>query len=141
MSAENEALLRRWFDEVWNKGREVAIDEMMAGHAVVHGLGTADMHGIAGFKPFYNSFRSAFPDIRISIDAVISQGDIVAARWSGSGTHRGADLGVPATGKVVQLNGMTFARMQNGKIVEGWNSFDQLGMLQQIGAVPEPTAT
>jgi steroid delta-isomerase-like uncharacterized protein len=141
MSAENEALLRRWFDEVWNKGREAAIDDMLAGHAVVHGLGTADMHGVAGFKPFFTAYRSTFPDITITVDAVISQGDIVAARWTASGTHRGSDLGVPATGKTVRMSGMSFIRVQAGKIVEGWNSFDQLGMLQQIGAVPLPTAT
>ncbi len=64
--------------------------------------------------------------------------DIVAARWSGTGTHRGDGLGFPATGRQVRLSGMTFVRIQNGKLVEGWNVFDQLGMFQQLDIVKLP---
>ena len=66
---------------------------------------------------------------------MVAEGDIVAARWSGTGTHRGDGLGIPATHISVKFSGMTFARIQNGKLVEGWNVFDQLGMLQQLGVV------
>ena len=92
MSTENIALVRKWFEEVWNKGRVGAIDELLASHAVVHGLG-ADLRGPAGFKSFHSAYRDAFPDVMIQIDDIVAQGDIVAARWSGTGTHRGEGLG------------------------------------------------
>ena len=140
MSIENIALVRRWFEEVWNQGRAEAIDELLADHAAVHGLGATDLHGSAEFKPFYSAYRNAFPDLTIQIDDIVAEGDVVAARWSGIGTHRGDGLGFAATGRRVHFNGMTFIRVEGGKMVEGWNSFDQLGMLQQLGVVNLPPA-
>jgi steroid delta-isomerase-like uncharacterized protein len=141
MSTENKALVRRWFEEVWNKGRAAAVDEMLASHAAIHGLGD-DLQGPAGFKPFHAAYRNAFPDVSLQIDDIVAEGDIVAARWSGTGTHRGDGLGFAATGKHVRFTGMTFVRVQGGKLVEGWNNFDQLGMLQQLGVVnPAPAAS
>ncbi len=140
MSAENKTLVRRWFDEVWNKGRAAAIDELLASHAVVHGLGAVDLQGSAGFKPFHAAYLGAFPDLNIQIDDVIAEGDIVAVRWSCTGTHRGDGLGFAATGKRAHFSGMTFVRVAGGKLIEGWNSFDQLGMLQQLGVVDLPPA-
>lgn len=137
MSTENKALVRRWFEEVWNKGRAAAIDEMLASETVVHGLGT-DLHGPAGFKPFHTAYRNAFPDVRIQIDDIVAEGDTVAARWSGTGTHRGDGLGFKATGRHVHFAGMLFVRVERGELVEGWNNFDQLGMLQQLGVVNLP---
>lgn len=137
MSSDNKALVHRWFEEVWNNGRSAAIDEMMAAGCVVHGLGP-DLQGPEGFKPFQNSYRDAFPDVKLKVDDLVSEGNIVAARWSGTGTHRGSGLGFAATGRKVNFTGMVFVRIENGKLVEGWNNFDQLGMLQQlgVGAVP-----
>ena len=135
MSSENKALVQRWFDEVWTKGSVASIDTLMAPSCMVHGLGE-DMPGPENFKVFHAAYRDAFPDVRIELDSMVAEGDIVAARWSGTGTHRGNGLGFAATGRQVQFSGMTFARIQDGKLVEGWNVFDQLGMLQQIGIVP-----
>jgi predicted ester cyclase len=137
MSSDSEALVRRWFEEVWNQGREAAIDEMLAGHSVVHGLG-GDLDGPAGFKQFQRAYRSASPDMHLHLDAIVSNGDTVAARWSGTGTHRGPGLGFEATGRHVQFTGMTFIRVEEGRFVEGWNSMDQLGLLQQLGVVNLP---
>jgi steroid delta-isomerase-like uncharacterized protein len=134
MSEANKALIRRWFDEVWTKGSVDAIDELMSTSAVICGLGE-DFCGPDGFKPFHAAYRAAFPDVEIHVDDVVAEGDMVAARWSGSGTHRGDALGFPATGKRVEFRGMVFARVEDGKLVAGWNNFDQLGMLQQLGAV------
>jgi len=139
MSSENKALLRRWFDEVWNSGRVEAIDELLSSDAVIHGLG-ADTRGPDGFKPFHAAYRSAFPDVALRIDEIVAEGNIVALRWSGTGTHRGAGLGFDATGRRVQFSGMVFARVENGRFVEGWNNFDQLGMLQQLGVSSVPPA-
>jgi steroid delta-isomerase-like uncharacterized protein len=137
MSAENKVLVRRWFEEVWNKGRAAAIDEMLASSGLVHGLGPHPQSN-AEFKKFYAAYRNAFPDVTIHIDAMVAEGDVVAARWSGKGTHRGDGLGFAATGKSVHFSGMIFVRIEGGKLVEGWNVFDQLGMLQQVGMVSVP---
>ena len=87
------------------------------------------------------AYRNAFPDLTVRIDDLVAEGDIVAARWSGTGTHRGGGMGFAATGRGIQFSGMVFVRVQNGRLVEGWNNFDQLGMLQQLGAVTLPAAT
>jgi steroid delta-isomerase-like uncharacterized protein len=139
MSNDNKALVRRWFKEVWNEGRVAAIDEMFASHGVVHGLG-ADLNGPAGFKPFHAAYRDAFPDVRIQIDDIVAEGNIVAVRWSGTGTHRGSGLGFAPSGRQVRFTGMVFFRVEQGTLVEGWNNFDQLGMLQQLGVVNLPSS-
>ncbi|HEY6615073.1 MAG TPA: ester cyclase [Vicinamibacterales bacterium] len=118
-------------------GRAASIDEMLASDAVVHGLGPS-LRGPSEFKPFQALYRSAFPDIDIQVDDVLAEGDLVAARWSGVGTHRGDGLGFRATSKRAQFKGLVILRVRDGKIVEGWNSFDQLGMLQQLGVVTLP---
>jgi steroid delta-isomerase-like uncharacterized protein len=137
MSTENKALVRRWFDDVWTRGRGDLMEEMLAADSVVHGLGP-DLHGPAGFRPFFVAYRTAFPDVAVRVDDIVAEGDIVAARWTATGTHNGNGLGFSATGKKVRFSGMVFARVRDGKMIEGWNSFDQLGMLQQLGVVNLP---
>jgi steroid delta-isomerase-like uncharacterized protein len=139
MSIENKTLVQRWFSEVWNEGRADAIDEMLADDAAVHGLGP-DLHGPAEFKHFHSAYRNAYPDVTIHIDDLVAEDDMVAVRWSASGTHRGDGLGFPATGRRAQFTGMVFVRIKEGKLVEGWNNFDQLGMLLQLGIVSLPSA-
>src|SRR5215210_4161609 len=100
MSEENKAFIRRWFDEVWNKGREEAIDEMFSEEGVAHGLGDTpeqDIHGASEFKPFFHSFRGAFPNIEIVVEDTVSEGDKVAARCSVRAKHAGDTLGFAAT--------------------------------------------
>lgn len=134
MSAENKALVERWFEEVWNKGRSEAIDEMMAPDARAHGLGP-DAMGPAAFKQFHAAFRAAFPDVRVRIDDIIAEGDRVAYRLTAFGTHRGDGLGFPATNCSCSFSVMGSARIAGGKIVEGWNLIDELGMRTQLGVV------
>jgi steroid delta-isomerase-like uncharacterized protein len=133
MSAENKAIVTRWFDEVWNQGKAETIDKLLAPHAIVHGLGPAPLVGPAGFKAFHAAYRNAFPDVALQVDDLIAEGDRVVARWSGRGTHKGDGLGFAATNKPANFRGMTIVRVQNGQLVEGWNQFDQFGMLQQLG--------
>lgn len=137
MAVKNEDLVRRWFSEVWNQGRESAVDDLLAGDAVVHGLGEPDVavRGPAGFKPFLSKFQSAFTDIQITVDQTIAEGDWVASRWSARMTHRGDQLGVPATGERIQVTGMSMGRFQGGKMVEAWNSWDQLALMEQTKAL------
>jgi predicted ester cyclase len=137
MSAENKALVRRWFDEVWNKRRTDAIAEMMAPDAVVHGLGP-ELRGPSGFKPFHASFCDAFPTLRVELDDLIAEGDRVACRFTASVVHGGNGLGFAATNLPARFSGMTIARVKDGKIVEGWNVLDQVGMLTQLGVMKAP---
>src|SRR5262245_22106574 len=134
---DNKALVRRWFDEVWNQGRADTIDEMLSPVSLVHGLGEP-LKGIEAFKAFHRAYREAFPDVRIHIEEMIAEGDLVAARWTATGTHRGDGLGIPATNKPARFTGMVISRFENGRLVEGWNNFDQLGMFQQLGVVKLP---
>ncbi|MBV9211755.1 MAG: ester cyclase [Acidobacteria bacterium] len=137
MSEENKALIRRWFEEVWNKGREDAIDEMLADEAVVHGLADESgqpLHGLQDFHAFHQKFRQAFPDIYVTVDDVITEGDKGAVRCSVRGSHTGDSLGFEASHKPVEFTGMSMVRIADGKIVEAWNNFDFMNMYQQIGA-------
>ena len=138
MSEENKALVRRWFEEVWNKGRSDAIDEMFAADGIAHGLSDDvgnPLKGPAGFKPFHEIFRGAFPDIDVVVEETIAEGDLVAARCSVRGKHTGDHLGIAASNAPVQFTGMTMARIKDGKIVEAWNNFDFMKMNKQIGAI------
>ena len=137
MAQENSILIRRWFEEVWNNGRMEAIDEMASPDVIGHGQAQhATDIGLKEFKPFVQALRSAFPDMKVTIDYVIEQGDKVVARWTSTMTHRGEFLGIAPTGKKATITGTTTQRISGGKIVEGWDNWDQLGLLVQIGAVP-----
>jgi steroid delta-isomerase-like uncharacterized protein len=138
MSAENKALVNRWFEEVWNRGRADAIDEMFASDGVAHGLGGQDLHGPADFKVFHAAFLGAFPDARVQMDELIAEGDKVAYRFTATGTHQGDGLGFAATGRAARFIGMGTVRIAGGRIVEGWNVLDQLGMLTQLGVAQVP---
>jgi steroid delta-isomerase-like uncharacterized protein len=138
-TSDNVATVRRWFEEVWNKGRAEAIDELFAEEGVAHGLasegGVEGLRGPAGFKVFHQRFREAFPGVEVVVDDAISDGDKVAARCTVRARHEGDALGYRATGRPVEFTGMTFARVRDGKIVEAWNSFDFMSMFEQIGVL------
>ena len=134
----NKALIQRWFEEVWNRGREELIEQMRAPDTVATGLGegTHESLGDAPFRAFYTNLRGTLPDLRVKIEDIIAEGDMVATRLSVEGTHMG-DVLAPATGRKVKFAGIVMARIVNGKITEAWNNLDQLGMLKQIGALPD----
>ncbi len=134
--SDNKALTQRWFDEVWNKGRADAIDEMFADDGIAHGLSEDIEHpitGPAGFRPFHATFRGAFPDIQVVVEEMIAEGDKVAARCTVRGRHDGNELGVAATKAPVDFTGIAIVRIRDGKIVEAWNNFDFMRMNRQIG--------
>ena len=136
MALENSQLIRRWFDQVWNKGRADVIDQMS--HPETRGYGQAE-HGrqidMDGFKKLWSDLRSAFPDIQFTIHDTIEQGEKVAARWTATMTHKGEFLGFAPTGRTANITGISLQRWENGKIMEGWDNWDQLGLLVQLGAV------
>ena len=137
MRAESVQFVETWFEEVWRKGSSEAIDQMVADDAVMHGLGEADavVRGGAGFKPFVQLMRGAFPDVDIRPMQMIEEDDLIATRWVATMTHQGDQLGVPATGRRVSVTGVTIVRLRDGKIVEAWNHYDQMSLMQQIGAL------
>ena len=137
-TSDNAALIRRWFEEVWNQGREEAIDELFAEEGVAHGLADVAggaLRGPSGFKPFFRSFREAFPEIEVVVEDTVTEGDKVAARCTVRGLHRGDTLGFKATHSPVEFDGIAIVRISGGKIVEAWNNFDFMSMYQQLGAL------
>ena len=140
MIEKNIALVYRWFEEVWNQGLEKTIDELFSPVGIAHGLSDTDMdvQGPAQFKPFVRNLRGSLPDIRITVEDTVAQDDKVMARVVVEGTHTGDGLGVPPSGRRVRIAGIVLVRISGGQIVEGWNSWDQLGLLRQVGAISAP---
>ncbi len=132
----NKALIRRWFEEVWNKGRADAIGEMMAEDCVIHGLSEDGQPlDLAAFFSFHTTFREAFPAIQVVVEDVITEGDKVAARCSVRGKHQGDSLGFKATGATAEFDGIGLARVKDGRFVEVWNNFDFMKMYKQLGVM------
>ncbi|HEY2861146.1 MAG TPA: ester cyclase [Terracidiphilus sp.] len=145
MLEQNKQLARRWFEEVWNQGSEVAIDEMFHPDGKAHGFPDAQsaLEGPEAFKEIHRSFHQIFSDIHVQVEDVIAEGDRVAIRWFATLTHRGDGLGFPATGKTARMEGSSFVTVQGGQIHTGWNHMDFQGLvsrLQQRAAEPEPDA-
>jgi predicted ester cyclase len=131
------SLLRRWFDEVWNEGNEATIDELFPADGVIWGVGRpeAASHGPAEFKAFYRTFRGACPDIHFTMEHVVQEGDTAFARWTATLTHTGEGLGMPPTNRKMKLSGMSELKTRDGKIIVGWNVWDQVGMARELGVL------
>jgi steroid delta-isomerase-like uncharacterized protein len=143
LSETNKTVSRRFFEEVFGKGKLNVLDEIIAENHVNSGPGALPElpTGPDGAKQLVTVYRNAFPDIRFTIDEQIAEGDKVVTRWSADGTHKGELVGIPATGKTSTVTGITVDRFVNGKIAETWGIFDQFGMMQQLGVIPMPEAT
>jgi predicted ester cyclase len=130
-------LIRRWFDEVWNQGNETTIDELFPADGVIWGVGRPEVasHGPAEFKAFYAGLRGACPDINFTMEQVIQEGDTAFARWTATMTHSGDGLGMAPTNKQMKLCGMSALKVRDGKIIEGWNVWDQVGMARELGVL------
>jgi steroid delta-isomerase-like uncharacterized protein len=137
MSKQNKSIARKVFEDIQSQGNLALIDEIVASDYVGH-TPPADIHGPEGAKQYDALLREAFPDLQITVEDQIAEGDKTVTRWTFQGTHKGQFQGMPPTGKQVTMSGMTIFRVANGKIVEGWNNPDLLSMLQQLGAVPAP---
>jgi len=138
MSEQNKTAVRRLFDELWNKGNLPVAEELIAPTYTHHDASTPDVgRGPESEKKRVTHYRNAFPDMRLTIEDIIAEGETVVARWSCRGQHKGELNGIAPTGKQVAISGVTIARFANGKMVEGYVNWDTLGLMQQLGVVPE----
>lgn len=132
----NKALVRRFFEEVWSTGDLSLRDEFLAADYRGHMAGAEQAIDRNGWTGWFLGFRTAFPDAQFTIEDMIAEGDRVAARLTMRGTHLGPLNGASATGRAVVVTGMSIERVENGRIVEGWNQNDALGLLGQLGLLP-----
>jgi len=137
---EIKALERRWFEES-NKGKAAAmavIDELHVADYVFHGGTGEEIRGLKDYKQYMSGYYRVFPDLHVTIDDMVAEGDKVATRWTLTGTHKGEIEGVPPTGKKMTIRGVSIERVVGGKFVETWERYDSLGFMQQLGLVPKP---
>lgn len=133
----NKAIVRRWVEEYWNQGNVALLEETHAADFVLHNP-DGPVHRHEGFRQFAAMLRTAFADIHVTLDDAIAEGDKVAWRYTFRGTHSGALLGIPPTGRVVTITGSVLSRFADGKWAEDWHHQDTLGMLHQLGATALP---
>jgi steroid delta-isomerase-like uncharacterized protein len=137
MSAENKALVRRFFDEVCNKRQLGLADQFFATNHAYHDPSSPWIGpGPQGMKELVGVYQSAFPDSHWQVEDMVDSGDTVVTRWTGRGTHSAELLGIAPTGRQVKVAGVWIHRFSGHQIAESWNVWDTLGMLQQLGAVP-----
>ena len=137
MSAEeNKALLRRTYEAV-NQGNLTAFFELFTPDFVLHN-GSMTIQGLEAFKQIEAMLLTALPDIHYAVEDIIGEGDKVAVRLTVTGTHRGALMGVPPTGKHTTVTESALSRIVGGKIAEHWSETDMLGLMQQLGVIPAP---
>jgi steroid delta-isomerase-like uncharacterized protein len=131
---ENKALVRRFYEEVWDRGNVEFAQEVFAEDYLRHDLRpSAAAPGPHGHRQIAAAFRAAFPDLRWHVDLLLAEGDLVAGRWTASGTSTGPWAGMAATGKHATFSGVNIFRIRDGKVVEIWNHRDDLGLAQQLG--------
>ena len=136
MTEECAILVRRMYEEVWNEGKLEVIDEICAPDYI--GIGPyGNEHGPESVKRGVANRRKAFPDIHVTIEDMIAAGDKVVARLTFRGTHKGEFQGIQPTNKEVTWSGIWIYRVANGKFVERWHNYDMLGLMQQLGAIPD----
>jgi steroid delta-isomerase-like uncharacterized protein len=142
MSEQNKTIVRKVFD-AFNSGNLDALDNIISPDAVDHDPQNpfAATHGPDGAKQAISMYRAAFPDLNFKVEAQIAEGDLVVTRWTSTGTQDGELPGLPASHNKVTVTGIGIDRIENGKVVEGWNNWDTLGMMQQLGAVPAGAAS
>lgn len=136
--ADAKLIVKRLFEEPW-KGNWDVIDDFVSETYVGYDPSQPEsIRGREGLKANIQQYIDAFSDARITVDDQFAEGDRVATRWTGRGTHSGEIAGIAATGKEVTVSGLTFSRLEGGIVVEEWTNWDTLGMLVQLGAVPAP---
>jgi predicted ester cyclase len=134
MSETNKALARRWFEEVWNQKKAATISELFHSKGRSRGLPdpSSSIDGPVAFQEVYRSFLGTFPDLHVSLETLVAEGDWVAVRWNATMTHLGEGFGVAATGKALTMPGSSFMRFEHGQIMEGFNQMDFTRLRQEL---------
>jgi len=142
MSEQNKAIVRRLFEELWNKGNLSVADQLFSPNYAHHDPSTPDFgRGPESERKRATLYHTAFPDLQLTIEDIIAEGETVMTRWSCHGTHKGDLSGIAPTGKQFTISGVTIARLTNGKLAEGYVNWDALGLMQQLGVAPELVKT
>jgi steroid delta-isomerase-like uncharacterized protein len=137
---ENKTVIRRFLEEIFEGGNLELVDELIAPDYVLHDPSVpGEVEGPEAMKQYINMYRTAFPDTRFTVEDQIAEGDEVVTRWTGQGTNEGELMGIPPTGQQVTVTGITFDLVSGGKMQETWVNYDALGMMQQLGVVPQQT--
>jgi steroid delta-isomerase-like uncharacterized protein len=140
MSVVNKATVRRFLEEAFGQGKTEVVDEVLDPDFVCHDPNseTGEIRGADTVKGEVGYFHNAFPDFRWTVEDQVAEGEKVTTRYTLSGTHEGEFFGVPASGRRVEVSGINIDRFEGGKLVEEWASYDLLGAMRQMGAIPEP---
>ena len=138
ITAENKKIIRRVFDELYNQGNLDVADEIYSAEYIWHNVSGPDVHGAEGMKEHVALVRSGFPDIKITAEDMIAEGDKVVTRWKIVATHKGEFEGIPPSDVQVKFTGILISRIADGKVVEDWENSDVLGLMQQLGVIPTP---
>lgn len=139
MSAENKTISRRFIEEGFSTGNLAIANEIIAPNFVNHDPGTPPLpSGPEGYKQLVTIYRTAYPDLKLTVEDLFAEGDKVAARWTARGTNTGELMGMPPTGKPMMVTGISILSLTNGKVREQYTNWDALGMLQQLGVIPKP---
>ena len=135
----NSQLARKWFDEVWNQRKESTVHELLHPNVVGHMEGL-EVRSPADFLQARAALLDGLPDLSVTVEAVIAEGDNVAVRWSASGTHRGSGLGLAPSLRRATFRGISWMVFSDGRLVEGWDSWNQGLLLQQLSGPAETAA-
>ncbi len=135
--AKNKEIVRRAIEEIWDKGNFALVDELYAAHYVDHTPLPEIPSNRQGIKETSSLYHKAFPDLRITVEDLVAEGDRVCARFVAQGTHKGELQGIPPTGKPTRIMGFVESRLEGGKVVESWDLTDQFTLLQQLGVLPQ----
>jgi steroid delta-isomerase-like uncharacterized protein len=140
MSKEQNAQALGKFAEAANSGKYELFDEAVAPDSLDHDPAPGEGPGPKGYRAFFTEMRTAFPDLKADLAALVADDESIAFAYTLSGTHKGPLMGIPPTGKKMSIRGVQFSKFRDGKMVERWGSSDQLGMLQQLGITAIPRA-
>ena len=135
---ENKAIIRRMTEEFYNQGNIESADQFFADTYVHHDPASPQVRDRDGLKETVRAFCAGCPDLHITIDDLVAEGDMVAKRWTYHATHTNDLGGMPPTGKRITMSGLELFRLANGKITECWLGYDNLSMMQQLGVIPTP---
>jgi len=136
--SEQKKTSRRVAEEIFAGGKLDVIEEVFDPSYVGHDVASPEpLRGLEGVREQAQGYRTAFPDLQVTVEDQIAEGDKVTTRWTARGTHEGELFGIGPTGKQTTVSGITIDVYSGGKIVESWDNWDALGLMQQIGVVPE----